>query len=102
MSSSYRKKSGRPVSEDYINPLFLHSLSRVVAELNKAFPHIMISPSVGARQLFDFITLMDVSIFCSCYILCFCHFALVTINGICSGYLLDSIRQRVQSSSKRC
>jgi hypothetical protein len=61
VSASYRKKSGRPAAEDYVNPLYLHSMSKVVAALNTTFPNLLVSASLVAHQLLDFITLMDVS-----------------------------------------
>jgi len=79
MSSTYRKKSGRPVPEDYTNPLFQHSLTQVTRSLKTKYASLMLTEAIVATHVLDFITFMDVrNIFYFC-IFFYCVIILINV-----------------------
>ena len=61
MSSVVRKKSGKPSTKEYSNPLMLHSLGCINGALREKFSGLLVDESIIAQRMMQLVDFMDVS-----------------------------------------
>lgn len=64
MTTNIRNKSAIPDSDNYVNPLVLHSFSKLCNKLKETYSTLPINEKYIAHHVFDFLHVMEVS--CSC------------------------------------